>query len=186
MFFEYGKRGQLEVICGPMFAGKSSELLRRLQRARIAHLQYKLFKSILDDRYSETEVVTHEGSKMPSIPIQDPNKIVAMSQGARIVAIDEVQFLDVEIIDVIHALVKDQKRVIVSGLDQDAFGNTFGSMGDLLASADFVTKLKSICTVCGEPASKTQALVDQKEVVQVGGNSQYTARCLKHWNPPNR
>jgi thymidine kinase len=180
-------KGILEVVCGPMFSGKSEELMRRLRRAKIARQHVLIFKNSLDDRHagSYEYVISHDGTKMNAQPItsiQDINSIALQSQ-ADVVGIDEVQFFSHDIVAIICTLVEHGKRVIVAGLDLDFRGVPFGPMPILLAIADKITKLQSICSLCGIDAHFTQRLVDNRPanfddpIILVGAQEAYQARC---------
>ena len=178
-------KGKLEVICGPMFSGKSEELIRRLRRAKIAKQHVAVFKPALDDRYTIEHIVSHDGNKINAYPIDDVQTIATHAQENTIdvVGIDEVQFFTNDIIPVICTLIEQGKRVIVAGLDLDFRGIPFGPLPILLAIADCVTKLKAICTACGHDAHFTQRLVDEKPakhndpIILVGAQESCQARC---------
>jgi thymidine kinase len=181
-------KGHLEVICGPMFAGKSEELIRRIKRAEIAKQKVVVFKPSIDNRYSTTEVVSHSGIKTKALSVSEVGLIsgLAYDIGGElydVVAIDEIQFFDIRILNIVEKLINRGARVIVSGLDQDFRGLGFGIMPELLARARQVDKLTAICQVCGEEADMTQRLVDGKPAsygsptVIVGADEQYEARC---------
>jgi thymidine kinase len=177
--------GSLDVICGPMFSGKSEELLRRVRRAEIAQLSPLLFKPSLDDRYGQSDVVSHAGSRLRCISIGQASDIAAHPEiaGARVVGIDEVQFLDDGIVEVALALVGRGARVLAAGLDRDFRGEPFGPLPLLLAHADDADKLHAICQICAGPATMTQRLVDGRParsddpVILVGASERYEARC---------
>ncbi len=166
-----------------MFSGKTEELIRRVKRAQIAKQKIQIFKPLIDTRYSKTKVVSHSSLKIEAIPVSSSMEIFdKIFDSTRIVAIDEVQFFDQDIIDVVSRLARRGCRVICAGLDQDYKGNPFGPMPHLLAVADEVMKVHAICTVCGSPASKTfrkkeEANLDQ---VLVGESDRYEARCRNH------
>ena len=178
-------KGKIEVICGPMFSGKSEELLRRLKRASIAKRPFQLFKPATDTRYSENEVVSHSGQKLECTPTSNPYDIIQnIKKGTTIVAIDEAQFFDDSIVTVALQLTELGIRVITAGLDMDSRGTPFGSMPQLLAVAEDVTKLTAVCEACGEAATHSyrrdgcgtsQVLLGEKET--------YEARCREHWSP---
>ncbi len=154
-------RGRLEVITGPMFCGKTDELLRRLRRAIIAKQKIQVFKPGFDVRYSSEKVTSHAGNEYDAVPIESISEIPSLlDDGVTVVAIDEAQFFDEEIIPVVQDLVDRGIRVIIAGLDMDFRGVPFGSMPELLAQAEIVDKLHAICMVCGEEATRTQRLVD--------------------------
>jgi thymidine kinase len=181
--------GQLELICGPMFSGKSEELMRRLRRVGYARKHAILVKPAIDDRYSVDEVVSHEGRRMAARVVRTPDAILALARGCDVVGVDEGQFLDDSLIDVCEQLVDRGIRVVIAGLELDYRRGPFGPMPRLLAIADEVTKLKAVCHSCGEPALYTQRLVDGKpapfsgETVVIGGLDSYEARCRGCYEP---
>lgn len=172
--------GWVEVIAGCMFSGKTEELIRRLRRATFAKLNVKVFKPIIDVRYSKDEIVSHSEQVFPSIMVSDSKEIIDLVGDADIIGIDEAQFFDKEITTVALSLAKLGKRVIIAGLDMDYKGEPFGQMPTLLAIAEYVTKPKAICVVCGSPATMTQRNTKSKEQVDVGATDKYEARCRKH------
>jgi thymidine kinase len=188
------RTGHVEVICGPMFSGKTEELIRRLRRAQIARQGVLVVKPTIDDRYDATDVVSHSSQRIPSVPILRADQIEPLlkRQEVRVsvVGIDEAQFFDDGIIDVIERLADRGLRVVVAGLDQDYLGNPFGPMAQILCAAEMVTKQLSVCMVCGAPASRSQRVHPQAahlsrpgmsdtstEQVLVGGGDSYEARC---------
>ncbi|WP_443135160.1 thymidine kinase [Halobacteriovorax sp. GB3] len=177
--------GGIEVICGPMFSGKTEELIRRVRRAQIARQKIQIFKPGIDDRYHETDVVSHSSQAVKATPVKDSIEILQrLYDSTRIVAIDEVQFFDENIIKVIMKLARRGIRVICAGLDQDYRSEPFGPMPHLLAVADEVVKVQAICTVCGCPATKTyrKPNVQTKDQVLVGETDLYEARCRSHFD----
>ncbi len=185
-------QGRLEVITGPMFCGKTDELLRRLRRAIIAKQKIQVFKPGFDVRYSSEKVTSHAGNEYEASPIENTTEISALLQNdVTLVAIDEAQFFDEEIIPVVQNLVERGIRVIVAGLDMDFRGEPFGQMPRLLAQAEIVDKLHAICMVCGEEATRTQRLVDGKPayyddpIIIVGASEMYEARCRIHHQVPS-
>ena len=175
--------GWIEVICGSMFSGKTEELIRRLKRARIARQRVETFKPSIDGRFSETEVVSHDETAVPSTPVHGAPQIVLLSGSAEVVGIDEAQFFGLELVSVCEQLARDGKRVIVAGLDQDYRGRPFEPMPDLMAVAEFVTKLHAICVVCGNPANHSQRIRQTTERVVVGGGETYEPRCRQCFSP---
>ena len=175
--------GWLEVICGPMFSGKSEEMIRRLRRAEIAGQRVVILKPRIDDRYDATDIVSHAGARMRAVPIGSADEALDRADGFEVVGIDEVQFLDVVIVAHALALADRGVRVVAAGLDQDFRRLPFGPMPELLAHAEFVDKLQAVCHRCGGPATTTQRLVDGRpapysgETVVVGAAEQYEARC---------
>lgn len=178
--------GRLEVICGPMFAGKSEEFIRRLRRADIANQKTLIFKPILDTR-ADDEVTSHNGNRLKAIPLADPKDILTFPDLAMhdVIAIDEAQFFSADIVPVIRTLVAMGKRVIIAGLDLDYRSEPFGPMPLILALADSVTKLQAICIVCGEDACRSQRIINGKParyddpIIMVGAEEAYQARCKK-------
>lgn len=177
-----GTSGSIEVVCGPMFSGKTEELIRRVKRAQIARQKVQIFKPAIDNRYHETEVVSHSSLSMEATPVNSSVEILQkVFDSTRVVAIDEVQFFDDNISLVVEKLARRGVRVIMAGLDQDFKGMPFGPMASLLAIADSVNKIHAICTVCGAPATKTFRK-DSKNSTQVlvGETDLYEARCRAH------
>ena len=175
--------GWLEVICGPMFSGKSEEMIRRLRRAEIAGQRVVIFKPAIDDRYDASDVVSHAGARMQAVPIRSSAEIATKAEGFDVVAIDEAQFLGEGVVPTALALADRGVRVVVAGLDQDFRRLPFGPMPELLSHAEFVDKLQAVCHRCGGPATTTQRLVDGEpapysgDTVVVGAAEQYEARC---------
>lgn len=191
--YEQGKNGWIEVITGGMFAGKTEELIRRIRRLKYAKKTYLVFKPAIDNRYSEDDVVSHNGESVKSIVIEDPEEIYRfIDQTVDAVAIDEVQFFPSIIVQVLDDLADRGIRVIAAGLDQDFRGEPFGCMPELLARAELITKLTAICTKCGAPATSTQRLVNQKPasyhdpVVLVGAKESYEPRCRHCHEVPDK
>ncbi|MEW5939797.1 MAG: thymidine kinase [Chloroflexota bacterium] len=183
--------GSVEVICGSMFSGKTDELIRRLVRATIAKQKALVFKPAIDVRYAVEKVTSHAGSHFDAIPIEKAADIRAkLERDTTVVAIDEAQFMDAEVVAVVRELADKGIRVIVAGLDQDFRGEPFGPMPTLMAQAEHVSKLHAICMVCGDEASRTQRLVNGKParyddpVVIVGASELYEARCRRHHEVP--
>ena len=186
------KPGWIEVVCGPMFAGKSEELIRRARRLDYAKKKYLVFKPAIDNRYSETEVVSHIKNKIKSISIQKASEILKyVKNDTYAVIIDEVQFLDAEVVDICELLANRGIRVIVGGLDTDFRGEGFPVITELLARAEDVTKLTAICVKCGAPATKTQRIVNgvpasyNEPTILVGASEQYEPRC-RHCHEINK
>lgn len=179
--------GNVEVVCGPMFSGKTEELIRRVRRAQIARQKVQIFKPAIDDRYHETDVVSHSSLTVQATPVKEAIEILEkLYDSTRVVAIDEIQFFDDNIILVVKKLAKRGIRVICAGLDQDYMGNPFGPIPTLLCMADRVDKIQAICTVCGAPASKTyRKNEDQTDQILVGETDLYEARCRSHWDHPS-
>ena len=181
--------GWLEVVCGPMFSGKSEELIRRLRRAEIAGQRALIAKPRIDDRYDIGHVVSHAGAKMRAVAVSRPEEIVGLAEGYDAVGIDEVQFFDLAIVGVIARLIERGQRVVVAGLDQDFRGLPFGALPELLCRAELVDKLQAVCHRCGGPATMTQRLVDGSpapadgETIVVGALDSYEARCRACFEP---
>jgi thymidine kinase len=185
--------GVIEVICGSMFSGKTDELIRRLRRATIARQKVQVFKPAIDIRYAVEKVKSHAGSEFDAVPVKMAREIVGhLRQDTTVVAIDEAQFFDDEIISLVTELADKGLRVIVAGLDTDFRAEPFGPMPVIMAQAEKVDKLQAICMTCGEPASRTQRLVNGKPanyhdpVVIVGASEMYEARCRKHHEVPGK
>ena len=177
-------RGRIELICGSMFSGKTEELIRRLRRAVIARQKVQVFKPALDDRYHIERVTSHNGLNFDARPVQTAQELLSLLEPeTTVVAIDEVQFLEADVIDVVERLADEGRRVICAGLDTDFRGVPFGALPDLMARAEKVDKLHAICVVCGEEASRTQRLIDGQPaayddpIVLVGAAEVYEARC---------
>ncbi len=185
--YQGSQEGRIEVISGVMFSGKSEELLRRVRRALIARHQVQLFKSHLDDRYAgASRISSHDGATLEAEPVRTARELRQRLFGeTNVVAIDEVQFLDDEIVGVVRWLADRDVRVIVAGTDMDFRGEPFGPIPSLMAIADEVDKLHAICVRCGAPATRNQRLIDGRPapaegpVVQVGGSESYEARCRR-------
>lgn len=176
--------GWIEVICGSMYAGKTEELLRRIRRIEYAKKTILVFKPKLDNRYSECEVVSHNNERVKSINISNPKDILKyIDPLPYAIAIDEVQFLGKETIEICESLANRGIRVILAGLDKDFRGEPFGIMPELLARAEYVTKLNAICQVCGAPATRTQRIINGRPakysdpIILVGAKEHYEARC---------
>ena len=181
MFIEpsvYGKkRGWIEVICGAMFSGKTEELIRRLKRARIANLKTEIFKPTIDNRYHELNVVSHDANFIISQPVTNSKTILMMAQKMDVVGIDEAQFFDDDICDVCEKLALNGTRVIVAGLDMDYTKKPFGCMPQLLAIADYITKLHAICVHCGNIANFSYRKTKQSGQIVIGELDIYEPRC---------
>ncbi len=180
-----GKTGWIEVICGPMFSGKSEELIRRLRRAEIARQRVQIFKHAIDARYDAASIVSHSRQSLPSIAVSTAGEILAaVDDRTELVAIDECQFFADDLVDVCDRLANQGKRVIVAGLDLDYRGLPFGPMPALMCRAEYVTKQLAICMVCGDPAGFTQRLTPSRDRIQVGATGMYEARCRQHFEMP--
>lgn len=176
--------GWIEVICGGMFSGKTEELIRRAKRAHIAGQNVVIVKPAIDNRYSEEEIVSHNENALPSIIVDTADQIILLTASARVVCIDEVQFFDNRVIDVANTLANDGKRVITAGLDMDFEGNPFEPMPQLLAIAEYITKLHAICAESGMMAHYSQRVVESKDRVLVGENEAYEPRSRQCFRPP--
>lgn len=184
---EYTKNGSIEVIVGPMYAGKSEELIRRINRAKIAGLKVLAFKPDIDKRYSVSDIISHNGKKTKCIPVKEVREInkLVNNEAFDILAIDEVQFMDESLIDICQKVADSGKRVICSGLDMDFRGEPFRTVPNLMAIAEHVTKLTAVCMVCKMPATRTQRIVNGKPakytepIILVGATESYEARCRK-------
>jgi thymidine kinase len=176
--------GWIEVIVGSMFSGKSEELIRRLRRAQIARQRVQIFKPAVDTRFGDDEIVSHGELRIPSESARTSSELKAMVRpGTEVVGIDEGQFFDAELPAVCEELARRGVRVIVAGLDQDYLGKPFEPMPNLLAIAEFITKTRAICVVCGNPANHTQRLVPSSDRVLLGAQGTYEARCRRCFDP---
>lgn len=171
--------GWIEVICGSMFSGKTEELIRRLRRAQIAKQSVAIFKPGLDDRYSESDLVSHSEQRIPSTPVSSCREILEHADEADVIGIDEAQFFEPEIVEVAKDLADRGKRVLVAGLDKDYRGEPFGAIPALMAEAEYVTKTLAICMQCGEPANYTQRLTKDEQQILIGETDIYEARCRR-------
>lgn len=184
-FIEYAKNGSIEMIVGPMYAGKSEELIRRVNRSKIANLKVLSFKPAIDNRYSAQHITSHNGKQMECIAVRDANEVIKYieNEDFDVLAIDEVQFLGEEIVDVCQSAANMGKRVICSGLDMDFRGEPFQVVPQLMAIAEYITKLTAVCMKCKMPATRTQRIVNGKParyndpIIMVGAKESYEARC---------
>jgi thymidine kinase len=178
------KSGWIEVICGPMFSGKSEELIRRIRRASIARRHVQVFKPAIDTRYSAGEIVTHADVRMPSEDVSSVTEILAkLDPRAEVIGIDEANFFGQELVQLADELADAGRQVIVAGLDTDFLGRPFPPMPDLLAIAESITKLLAVCVRCGAPAKHSQRLVESEELILVGAADYYEARCRRCFQP---
>ena len=176
--------GWIEVIVGSMFSGKSEELIRRLNRARIARQKVQVFKPAIDARYSVQEIASHSGHKHDSMPVTTAGEMLdAIESDTEVVGIDEGQFFDMALVDAANQLAREGKRVIVAGLDQDYTGRPFEPMPQLLCVAEFITKTHAICVKCGSTANYSQRTVESEARVEVGASDKYEARCRRCFVP---
>lgn len=172
--------GWIEVICGPMFSGKTEELLRRLRRVQIARQPLQVFKPRIDDRYDAQRIVSHAAGSMDAQVVGDCDELArAIRTEAQVIGVDEVQFFGPPIVPLLERVAARGVRVVVAGLDQDYTGKPFDPVPELLAVAEFVTKTLAICTVCGAPAGRSQRLVAAGDRVVVGAADAYEARCRR-------
>ncbi|MFN8256419.1 MAG: thymidine kinase [Bacteroidales bacterium] len=181
--FRYSiKRGWIEVITGSMFSGKTEELIRRIKRAEIANQKVAIFKPVIDNRYSETNVVSHDSKSVVSIPLKDVREITDLTEDTEVVAIDEAQFFEGELIEVCSQLANKGKRVIVAALDMDFMGKPFGPIPQLLSIAEYVTKVHAICIKCGNLAHYSHRLGDTTKLVVLGEKDIYEPLCRECYN----
>jgi thymidine kinase len=184
MDFITGNIGWIEVVCGPMFSGKSEELMRRLRRAMIARKRVQVFKPAIDTRYSNDEIVSHGDIRMKSEVVKDAADIlVRLDWRTQVVGIDESNFFSPELVDIASQLADTGKQVIVAGLDTDYMGRPFSPMPTLLTLAESITKTLAICMRCGNPAKHTQRLVESDDLIVVGAGGMYEARCRRCFEP---
>lgn len=178
MFLENNKqKGWIEVICGSMFSGKTEELIRRMKRAQFANQKVEIFKPMIDVRYSDEDVVSHDANAIHSTPVDSPQNILLMSTDVEVVGIDEAQFFDDSIVDVCRQLAGRGVRVIVAGLDMDYTGKPFGPMPALMATAEYVTKVHAICVRCGDLAHHSHRLTADDKQVMLGAQDSYEPIC---------
>ncbi len=176
--------GWIEVIVGSMFSGKSEELIRRLNRARIARQKVQVFKPSIDDRYSVEEIASHSGMTHISKPVMTARELLAqIDDDTEVIGIDEGQFFDMGIIEAVNDLANNGKRIIIAGLDQDFMGKPFEPMPQLLSIAEFITKTHAICVKCGNTANYSQRTFESNERVEVGAGGKYEARCRQCFIP---
>ncbi|WP_337042818.1 thymidine kinase [Emticicia sp. 17c] len=173
------KTGWVEVICGSMFSGKTEELIRRLNRAKIAQQHVEIFKPAIDVRYHEADIVSHNQTAIRSTPVNTSAEILLMTSDCEVVGIDEAQFFDEGLVDIVNKLAEQGKRVIIAGLDMDSRGVPFGPMPFLMAIAEYVTKVHAICVVCGDIAHYSYRKVADGQQVLLGESDSYEARCRR-------
>jgi len=179
-----GNMGWIELVCGPMFSGKSEELIRRLRRAEIARQRVQIFKPLIDKRYSDNEIVSHSHLRIAATVVERSTEILEqLDPRTEVVGIDEAHFLDVELVDVAQKLADMGKRVVIAGLDTDYLNRPFEPVPQLMTVAEEVTKLLAICVRCGNPAKHTQRLVASEERILVGAHGTYEARCRRCYEP---
>jgi thymidine kinase len=179
-----GTVGWIEVICGPMFSGKSEELIRRLRRAMIARKRVEVFKPVIDDRYSADEIVSHGDLRLRSQVVANAAQMVErIDWRSEVIGVDEANFMGPELVDVAQRLADSGKQVIIAGLDTDYLGRPFPPIPDLLAHAESITKTLAICVRCGNPAKHTQRLRGSEDLIVVGAAELYEARCRRCFEP---
>jgi thymidine kinase len=176
------QHGWIEVICGSMFSGKTEELIRRIRRAQFANQRLILFKPIIDNRYHEENVVSHQGSTLKAIAVNSAEEIMQTWKNEKVVAIDEAQFFDFGVVEVANALAEKGVRVIIAGLDMDYKGVPFGPMPHLLSIAEYVTKVHAICVSCGNLAQFSHRTAEEKDQVLVGAVEKYKPLCRACYN----
>ncbi|HDR88676.1 MAG TPA: thymidine kinase [Bacteroidetes bacterium] len=176
------RRGWIEVITGSMFSGKTEELIRRLKRARIANQRVEIFKPMLDVRYSENEVVSHDSNAIRSTPVAGSGNILLLTGGVEVVGIDEAQFFDRGLADVCNQLANSGIRVIVAGLDMDFKGKPFGPMPDIMAMAEYITKVHAVCVRCGNLAQYSHRKSHDDQVLLLGEKELYEPLCRRCYN----
>lgn len=177
--------GWMEVIAGCMYSGKTEELIRRVRRAQYARQPVIVFSPSIDRRYSQDCVDSHSGHSIKSVKVQRAAEIPALVGDAMVVGIDEAQFFDDELVQVANDLARAGKRVVIAGLDLDYRGKPFDPMPALLSTAEYISKMLAICVVCGNPADRSQRIVNRDTRVLVGEKDAYEARCRKCWDPDN-
>jgi thymidine kinase len=171
------RKGWIEVVCGSMFSGKTEELIRRLKRAQIANRKVEIFKPIIDTRYDDVNVVSHDSNSIRSTPVSHSENILLLADGVEVAGIDEAQFLDNELPNVCEKLAKRGVRVIIAGLDMDFEGRPFGPMPQLLSIADYITKVHAICVQCGDIAHFSFRKSANKSKIMLGEKDSYEPRC---------
>lgn len=176
--------GWVEVICGPMFSGKSEELIRRVTRSQIARIPVQVFKPAIDDRYAVTEVVSHSALKIEAIPVANSLELLrSINDSTRVIGIDEGQFFDDGLVDIVDNLAATGLQVIVAGLDTDYLRRPFEPIPTLCDRAEYVTKMLAVCHRCGGPALYTQRIVQSDDLVVLGAEDAYEARCRMCYDP---
>ena len=184
MDFLIHNTGWIEVICGPMFSGKSEELIRRLRRAMIARRRVQVFKPAIDDRYSKDEIVSHADVRMKSVAVKGAADILEqLDWRTQVVGVDEANFMGPTLVDIANQLADSGKQVIIAGLDTDYLGRPFSPVPELLAQAESITKTLAVCMRCGNPAKHTQRLVESEDLIVVGATGMYEARCRRCFEP---
>ena len=176
------KKGCIEVICGSMFSGKTEELIRRLKRAKIAQQKVEIFKPRIDVRFDEVNVVSHDANFIPSTPVESSSRILSMANDVEVIGIAEAQFFDDELPQVCETLANRGIRVIVAGLDMDYLGKPFGPLPQLMATAEYVTKVHAICIKCGNLANHSHRTVDSDSRILLGEKDTYVPLCRNCFN----
>lgn len=177
-----GPRGNIEIICGSMFSGKTEELIRRLKRARIAKLKVEIFKPKIDNRYQEDAVVSHDNNSIPSTAVESSDAILLLGSNTQVVGIDEAQFFDNNLPEICNKLANKGIRVIVAGLDMDFKGRPFGPIPALLSIAEHITKVHAVCVCCGQPAIYSYRTIADVGKVLIGEKESYEPRCRTCYN----
>lgn len=181
-----GRKGWIEVVCGSMFSGKTEELIRRLRRAQFAKQKVEIFKPQIDTRYHEEKVVSHSGNEIHSTPVPSSSNILLLAADVDVVGIDEAQFFDMELVNVVNQLADSGVRVIIAGLDMDFKGQPFGPMPALLACAEYVTKVHAICMTCGSLAHISHRKTAETNLVLLGETDSYEPLCRDCYNEVNK
>jgi thymidine kinase len=171
------RKGWIEVVCGSMFSGKTEELIRRMKRAKYARQKVEIFKPKIDTRYDDEKVVSHNENTIPSSPVEKAEEILLLANNIEVAGIDEAQFFDPSLVDVCNHLANKGVRVIVAGLDMDYLGNPFGPIPDLMATAEYVTKVHAICLKCGSIANHSHRLKGENSLVELGETEAYEPLC---------
>ena len=184
MDFLVNNTGWIEVVCGPMFSGKSEELIRRLRRAIIARKRVQVFKPVIDSRYSNDEIVSHADVRLGAEVVTRAREILGkLNWRTEVIGVDEANFLGEELVEVAQQLADSGKQVIIAGLDTDYLGRPFPPVPDLLSLAESISKMLAICMRCGNPAKHTQRLVESEDLIVVGAAGMYEARCRRCFEP---
>ena len=181
-----GRKGWIEVVCGSMFSGKTEELIRRLRRAQFAKQKVEIFKPQIDTRYDEIKVISHSGNEIHSTPVPSSSNILLLATDVDVVGIDEAQFFDMELVNVVNQLANSGVRVIIAGLDMDFKGQPFGPMPALLACAEYVTKVHAICMTCGSLAHISHRKTNETNLVLLGETDSYEPLCRDCYNEANK
>ncbi len=183
--FSGQRSGWIEVICGSMFSGKTEELIRRLKRARIAGQRIEVFKPKIDTRYGEARVVSHDSNSLLATPISDTRRLLEIPEDVTVVGLDEAQFFEPQVVQHVQTLANQGKRIIIAGLDMDFRGQPFGPICNLLAVAEYITKVHAICSHCGNLATHSYRLTQDQDTVVLGEKDLYEARCRRCYGMGN-